>query len=95
MIWGLGLFVVVLVLAAVLNYFVASPLARVVIDFEKGQAKLRRGAVPPQRLLFVRDLLRGAGVKKASVAILPTGRLWFSPAIPESVHQQLRNVLMD
>ena len=81
--------------ALVLNHFVASPLARVVIDYKDGQATLRRGEIPPQRLIFVRDLFRGAKVQNASVAILSTGRLWFSPSVPESIQQQLRNVLMD
>lgn len=95
MIWGLALIVLIAAGAAVLNHFVASPLARVVIDYKREQVTLKRGVVPPQRLIFVRDLLRGAKVQHASIAILPTGRLWFSPTVPESIHQQLRNVLMD
>ena len=94
--WIIALLVVIGIGALLLlNHFVPSPLARVVIDYKSGQATLRRGEIPHQRLIFVRDLFRGARISRASVAINATGRLWFSPSVPESIHQQLRNVLRD
>lgn len=94
MLWSVAIALVLAGAVAALNRFVASPLARVVIHYQNGTLTLKRGVVPPQQLVFVRDLLRSTRVKRASVAILPTGRLWFSPSIPQSIHQQLRNVLM-
>jgi hypothetical protein len=77
-----------------LHKFVAPPGARVVIEFKAGRASVTRGTLSFQTLRFVEDVLKQNAAPNGSVAILPNGNLWFSPAIPVSAHQQLRNVLM-
>ena len=83
-----------IITTALLHKFVAPPGARTVILFETGRARVKRGNITAQTLVFVEDVLRQARVKRASVGILPNGSLWFSPSTPATVHQQLRNLLM-
>ncbi len=83
-----------IITTVLLHKFVAPPGARTVILFDAGRARLKRGNIPAQTLVFVEDVLRQARVKSASVGVLPNGLLWFSPSTPVCVHQQLRNLLM-
>jgi hypothetical protein len=82
-----------------LHKFVAPPGARIVIAFDarstgNARAILTRGQLSAQTLRFVQDVLRESGATHGTVAVLPTGKLWFSPTVPESAHQRLRNILM-
>ncbi len=94
LLWLCALFALVIGATLLLHKFVAPPGARIVVLFDAGRARVKRGNVSAQTLRFVEDVLRQSGAKRASVGIMPDGSLWFSPSTPAAVHQQLRNLLI-
>jgi hypothetical protein len=77
-----------------LNTYVVPPGARTALKFSSGKITVVRGTVSSQTQRYVQDVLRDGALAQGCIGILPNGRIWFSPSIPESVHQQLRNILM-
>jgi hypothetical protein len=92
--------ILLLIIAAIiggtwlLNTYIAPPGARTVLKLVHGKLTVTRGSLSAQTQTYVQDVLRDAGLEQGSVAILANGRLWFSPSIPDTAHQQLRNLLM-
>lgn len=60
-----------------------------------GKLIIRRGRLQADARNHVSDMLRDAGVCRGFVAITSRNRIVFSRSIPSSLHQRLRNVLIN
>lgn len=75
--------------------FIPSPLAETVVRFRAGRVSLKRGALRGQVCEDLAEVLTGAGVSRAFICINNQGRVSFSHSIPPTLHQRLRNVLLN
>ena len=80
---------------AVTSGFIPPPHAKTLIRIQHGQLKVTRGKVRAQPREFVSDMLQQAGVQGGYIAITPGKHVAFSRKIPRSLHQRLRNVLLN
>jgi hypothetical protein len=71
------------------------PHATVLIRVRGEKIWVTRGRMKPQAHEFVSDIIREAAVTNGYIAVTPGRRVFFSWAIPRSVHQRLRNVLLN
>ena len=75
--------------------FVPPPHATVLIRVRGEKLNVARGRVRAQAHEFVSDIVREAAITKGFIAVTPAKRVFFSREIPRSIHQRLRNVLLN
>jgi hypothetical protein len=75
--------------------FVPPPHASTLIRIRDGAIHVRRGQLQPHAREHIAEILHDAGVSKGFIAITPENWVAFSRRIPPSVHQRLRNVLLN
>jgi len=96
MIWLLPpLSLAALAFAAISFGFVPLPHASTLIHFRSGTIRVARGRLKPHAKEHVTAILSEAGVSKAFITITSNNRVTFSRQIPSSIHQRLRNVLLN
>ena len=71
------------------------PHATTIIRYGDGQIRVGRGQIRSYAKDQVGDVLRDAAVSKCFIAITPANRVSFSWRIPSSVHQRLRNIILN
>jgi hypothetical protein len=81
--------------AAVSFGIVPPPHASTLLRVQPGTIRVTKGQVKPFAREHVREILAEAGVARGFIAITHSNRVIFSRHIPESVHQRLRNVLLN
>jgi hypothetical protein len=75
--------------------FVPPPHASTLVRFHKGSVRVTRGTLRPHAREGVADILSGAQITRAFIAITPGNRVVFSWRIPPAIRQRLRNVLLN
>ena len=75
--------------------FVPPPHASTVMRFRAGSLCTTRGTLRGYAREHVAEILSEANVAKAFIAITPDNRVFFSRHIPSTIHQRLRNVLLN
>lgn len=94
--WLIPMFIVAtFAVGAIKLRFVPPPGASTVVHFRRGSIRISRGSLRPHAREDVREMLSGAGVTRAFIAIMPNQRVVFSRKIPAAMHQRLRNVLLN
>ena len=93
-IWAIGGSVLVGFLAIWLG-FLPPPHATTLIRIRDGTLRIRRGEMRPYAIVQVADVLREAGVSSCFIAVTPGNRVAFSRSIPSTLHQRLRNVILN
>ncbi len=94
--WLLIIVGVVVVLALAIEFgFIAPPTASIVVQIRNGDVRIERGSLNPGIVSHIASIVRQHGVREGYVAITRDRRISFSRMIPEDIHQQLRNVLLN
>ena len=75
--------------------FLPPPHATTLIRIRDGRVDVRRGQMRLHAKGQVADVLREAGVSSGFIAVTPGNRIAFSRSIPSTVHQRLRNVILN
>jgi hypothetical protein len=83
------------VAASVWLGFLPPPHATTLIRISGGQLQVSRGGLKAHAKLDVSEILHDAGVSHGFIAITRHNRVSFSRRIPATVHQGLRNVLLN
>ena len=92
---------VVIVILGLLFYatvwlgFIPPPHAVIVLKIRNGAVQVTKGNLKGYARSNVVELLSTAGVSRGFIAITPAKRVSFSRQIPASLHQRLRNVLLN
>lgn len=68
---------------------------RCLLRFNGTGCRVSGDSLPPRVVNAASDLLQQAGVKRGFIAIQPNRRVKFSFQIPKTLHQRLRNVLLN
>ena len=71
------------------------PHAALLIWIRGGQLYISRGRLRAQAREFLAEILRETGIKSGFIAMTPAKWVAFSPNIPASVRQRIRNVLLN
>ena len=87
--------IAVIWIVTVLLGLVPPPHTKTLIKIHNGQLRVTRGQLRAQAREFVSDILQQSGVMDGYIAITPGNRTAFSRKIPRTVHQRLRNVLLN
>jgi len=82
-------------IAAVWFGFVPPPNASTLLHVRQGAIRVKRGTLKPHAKEHVSEILSEAGVSRGFIAVTSGNRVAFSRHIPASVHQKLRNVLLN
>jgi hypothetical protein len=80
---------------AILLGFLPPLNATTLIRVRAGRLQVRKGQLRPHAKEQVGDILREAGVSNCFIAITGENRVVFSRCVPSSIHQQLRNVILN
>jgi len=88
-------FLVALAFAAVWFGFVPPPNARTLLHIRAGTIRITRGSLRPHAREHVAEILSEAKISRGFIAITSGNRVAFSRRIPATVHQRLRNVLLN
>jgi len=91
----LVLFVAIFYGVVIALKIVPTPAAATLLTVRGGDIHIKRGKLKPQAMQFVTDILAEAGVTKGFIAINSGNRVTFSRHIPPTIHQRLRNVLLN
>jgi hypothetical protein len=75
--------------------FVPPPHAATLIHIRSGGLQVKRGRLQAHAREHVSEILQDAGVSRGFIAITSQNRVAFSRHIPSTVHQRLRNVLLN
>jgi len=75
--------------------FLPPPHATTLIRISGGQLHATKGGLKANTKQDVSEILRDAGVSHGFIAITRHNRVTFSRRIPATVHQRLRNVLLN
>ena len=75
--------------------FVPSPFAPTLIRYRAGKLEVSKGTLLPRARAQVAELLESAEVSKCFFTISPQNKVLFSRQIPSSIHQRLRNVILN
>ncbi|WP_437228582.1 DUF3634 family protein [Planctomicrobium sp. SH661] len=75
--------------------FVPPPNARSIFRIRDGVIRVQRGHLRYAAKESLTEVLAAEGVNKGFIAITSGGRVTFSREIPSSVHQKIRNVLLN
>lgn len=86
---------VALAFAAVWFRFVPPPHASTLLQIRAGSVSTTRGSLRPHAREHVTEILSEVKVSRGFIAITSGNRVIFSRHIPTSVHQRLRNVLLN
>ena len=71
------------------------PNARCLIRIRNGGSFVLGESLPRHVMISVAEVLQDRGIKKGFIAITRDSRVKFSYHIPKTVHQRLRNVLLN
>jgi hypothetical protein len=74
---------------------VPPPHAALLIWIRGGQLHISRGRLRAQAREFLSEILRETGITSGFIAMTPGKWVAFSPNIPASVRQRIRNVLLN
>jgi len=74
---------------------VPPPHAALLIWIHGGQLYISRGRLRPQAREFLAEILRETGISSGFIAMTPAKWVAFSPNIPASARQRIRNVLLN
>ena len=80
---------------AVLLGIVPPPHATTIIRYCNGQVRIGRGQMRSFARDQVSDVLRETTVSKCFIAVTTANRVSFSWSVPSSVHQRLRNIILN
>ena len=69
--------------------------ATVVVRIENGQATMVKGRIRSAGLRDVAAICRDGGVTKGEIWVNAVERVTYSSEIPDSLHQRLRNAVLD
>lgn len=94
LIWVIGGLALAGLLAVLLGIF-PPPHATSIIHYRNGEVRAGRGQIRGYAKDQVADVLREAGVSRCFIAITPANRVSFSWRVPPSIHQRLRNILLN
>jgi Protein of unknown function (DUF3634). len=86
---------VALAFGAVVLGFVPPPNASTLLHIRSGSVRATRGILRPYAREHVAEILSEANVTKGFIAITTGNRVVFSRGIPSTIHQRLRNVLLN
>jgi len=75
--------------------FVPSPLARTLIRYRNGTVHVNGGPLLPHARAQVAEILAGADVANCFITVSSQNRVLFSHKVPASIHQRLRNVILN
>lgn len=65
------------------------------IEIKPGGIQLAKGRIKPSAREMVQEILTQSGVKDGFIAVSSGNHVSFSRHVPETVHQRLRNVLLN
>jgi hypothetical protein len=74
---------------------VPPPNANIIVRIRGGDVHVARGKLRPHARQHVQDILAEAEVSSGFISVSPGKRVVFSRHIPVSLHQSLRNVLLN
>ena len=94
LVWVIGGVVLAAALAVLLG-ILPPPHATTILRYRGGKIRVGRGQIRGCAKDQVGDVLRAAAVSKCFIAITPANRVSFSWRIPSSVHQRLRNIILN
>jgi hypothetical protein len=69
--------------------------ADTVIEFSSGTARVTKGGMSSRALGAVAQVLVENGIQSGKIEIRKNGKFAFSRQIPETIHQRLRNIVMN
>ena len=95
MLWVVIVIVIAIAVLAMRAGIVPPPYAGTLIRIHAGEVKISRGQLSSTARQYVADILREAGVSSGYIAVTSADSITFSRTIPESIHQRLRNVLLN
>ena len=75
--------------------FVAPPHSTTLILVRDGKLRLSRGEMRSHARGKVAEVLNEAGVSRCFIALTPGNRVAFSRSVPSSIHQRLRNIILN
>jgi hypothetical protein len=75
--------------------FLPPPHATTLLQIRNGQLRIRRGDLRPYAKGQVVEVLRETGVSRCFIAVIPGNRVRFSRSIPSTLHQRLRNIILN
>jgi hypothetical protein len=75
--------------------FVASPFSRTIIRIRNGQIRVNGADLSTRAREHVSDVIREAMIFSGFISLSAHGGVRFSRDVPESVHQRLRNILLN
>ena len=75
--------------------FVASPFSRTTIRIRNSQISVEGAEISPRAKEHVADVIRGAMIFSGFISLSARREVRFSREVPERVHQQLRNILLN
>lgn len=75
--------------------FFASPFSRTVIRIRNGQIRVDGADLSPRAKEHVGDVIREAMIFSGFISLSARREVRFSRDVPESVHQRLRNILLN
>ncbi|HEU6449092.1 MAG TPA: DUF3634 family protein [Verrucomicrobiae bacterium] len=84
-----------LIIAAVWFGFFPPPNALALLRFRDGVVFISKGQIKSYAKEDIAQILSAAGVTKCFIAIMASKRVIFSRHVPNTVHQRLRNVLLN
>lgn len=89
-----GVALLVLWLAISLGWW-PSPIAATVIRIHAGKVAVTRGQLRSTTREDVAEVLASSGVRSGFITLSGAGHVRFSRSIPPTLHQRLRNVLLN
>ena len=84
-----------LAFAAMWLGFIPPPHASTLMQIRGGGIRVTRGTIKPHAREHVTEILSEVGVSRGFIAVTAGNRVYFSRRIPATVHQRLRNVLLN
>ena len=74
---------------------VTSPFSRTTIRIRNGQIRVAGAELSPRAKEHVADVIREAMIFSGFISLSASREVRFSRDVPESVHQRLRNILLN
>lgn len=74
---------------------VPSPFSRTIIRIRKGSILVRGAELSPRAKEHVADIIRSAMVQGGFITLSASRSITFSREVPDSIRQQIRNILLN